>query len=137
NHFLDLVHNGRFHDIERTIDQDLYCLTWRLGASGDAQGGLVKYIVHTVDSLVDHFFVADVTFNHSDAGLFERPREIAPTSAHEVVDDPHLGRACVDELINDGAPNESSPAGHAATCAFQFVHFSPRKGFILLSDHEL
>jgi hypothetical protein len=116
------VLDGCLEYVQCPIDQDLNRLARRFCAPGDPQGRLVKHVVHTFCSPLDQGCVAHITFDDVNATPAERPLEIAPGAADEVVDHPNLGGSRLQKLIDNSASDKAGATRYQATCSCEIVH---------------
>jgi hypothetical protein len=111
------VFKGCFQDIQRTVYQYFYCLTRGLCTPCYPQGGLVKYVIHTLCGAIHKGGITDIALDDVYTSLIESPRQITPGPTNKVVDYPDFGNSCGQKLIDNGASDKSSSACDEAACA--------------------
>src|SRR5690606_34606115 len=104
--------DGRFEHVERAIDQHLERKARLLGTLRDADGRLMEHDIDTGHRLGQHRPVADVALDDADLAAGHRGREVLAAPAHEVVQNPNLPDALVDQQVGDMRPDQAGPAGH-------------------------
>jgi hypothetical protein len=76
----------------------------------------VENVIDASCEVTDQGRVADVTADDLNSAPLSSGREIAPASTNKVVQDDDFRCASIQQLVNNGAADETSTAGYQATC---------------------